>query len=172
MQIDNPGGKVLDLHRRCWIGQGGQTTSASLRVSGASLGYDSDLDFIFPKGVAVFRAGGDLNFHHGGTSLQEMVVPVISFRLATAAVPPSEAAKVSLKGYPALFTNRTFGLQVELLPDILIQETVPVRLILLADGQEVGRAGMALDAQFDGARGVVYLPPQQTDQRRHDADTR
>ena len=159
MQIDNPGGETVDLHRRCWIGHGGQTTAASLRVSSASLGYSSGLDFIFPKGVAVFRAGGDLNFHHGGTSLQEMVVPVISFRMSTGAVPLAESVGVSLKGYPEQLTNRTFGLQVELLPSLFAQDEVPVRLILLADGQEVGRAGMAIDAKFDGARGVVYLTP-------------
>ena len=159
MQIDNPGGETVDLHRRCWIGHGGQTTAASLRVSSASLGYSSGLDFIFPKGVAVFRAGGDLNFHHGGTSLQEMVVPVISFRMATRTAPEAEAAGVRLTGYPEQLTNRTFGLQVELLPGLFTQDEVPVRLILLAEGQEVGRAGMAIDAKFDGVRGVVHLSP-------------
>lgn len=159
MQIDNPGGETVDLHRRCWIGHGGQTAAASLRVSSASLGYSSGLDFIFPKGVAVFRAGGDLNFHHGGTSLQEMVVPVISFRMATATAPVADSAVVRLTGYPDQLANRTFGLQVELLPGLFTQDEVPVRLILLAEGQEVGRAGMAIDAKFDGVRGVVYLSP-------------
>lgn len=157
MQIDNPGGETVDLHRRCWIGHGGQTTAASLRVSSASLGYSSGLDFIFPKGVAVFRAGGDLHFHHGGTSLQEMVVPVISFRMATGTAPVADSAGVRLTGYPEQLANRTFGLQVELLPGLFTQDEVPVRLILLAEGQEVGRAGMAIDAKFDGVRGVVYL---------------
>jgi len=159
MQIDNPGGETVDLHRRCWIGHGGQTTTASLRVSSASLGYSSGLDFIFPRGVAVFRAGGDLNFHHGGTSLQEMIVPVISFRMANVGAKAIESVGVSLTGYPEQLANRTFGLQVELLPGLFTQDEVPVRLILLADGQEVGRAGMAIDAKFDGTRGVVYLNP-------------
>lgn len=159
MQIDNPGGETVDLHRRCWIGHGGQTTAASLRVSSASLGYSSGLDFIFPKGVAVFRAGGDLNFHHGGTSLQEMVVPVISFRTLTGIVPAADSVGVRLTGYPTQLANRTFGLQVELQPGLFTQNEVPVRLILLAEGQEVGRAGMAIDARFDSARCVVYLTP-------------
>lgn len=159
MQIDNPGGETVDLHRRCWIGHGGQTTAASLRVSSASLGYSSGLDFIFPKGVAVFRAGGDLNFHHGGTSLQEMVVPVICFRMATGPAPVGDSVGVRLTGYPEQLANRTFGLQVELMPGLFTHDDVPVRLILLAEGQEVGRAGMAIDAKFDGVRGIVYLSP-------------
>src|SRR3712207_7517832 len=52
---------------------GGATPSAAVRVSGQSLGNSTDCDFVFPKGNGVFRAGGDLAFHHGGTSLQELV---------------------------------------------------------------------------------------------------
>lgn len=161
MQIDNPGGEIVDLHRRCWIGHGGQTTAASLRIGGNALGYSSNLDFIFPKGAAVFRAGGDLNFHHGGISLQEVVIPVVSFRMPIATGPATEIAKVSLTGYPELLTNRTFGLQVELRPDLFTAKDTPVRMILLAEGQEVGRAGMAIDAKFDGTKGIVYLMPGQ-----------
>jgi hypothetical protein len=80
MRIDAPGGDTVELHRRCWIGRGGQTPSAAVRVPAASLGNASDLDFQFPKGCGVFRSGGDLAFHHGGTSLQELVIPVITVR--------------------------------------------------------------------------------------------
>ena len=159
MQIDNPGGETVDLHRRCWIGHGGQATSASLRVNSASLGYSSGVDFIFPKGVAVFRSGGDLNFHHGGTSLQEMVIPVVSFRMTGGTDTSPKTKGVTLKGYPEILTNRTFGLQIELQADLFSSEDVPVRLILLAEGQEVGRAGMAVDAQFDTVRGIVMMKP-------------
>ena len=47
----------------------------------AALGYDSDLDFVFPLGSGVFKAGGDLAFHHGGPSLQELVIPVLTVRM-------------------------------------------------------------------------------------------
>jgi hypothetical protein len=82
MKTDNPGGATLDLHRRCWIGHGGSTPSGTVRVTGAELGYHTDLDFIFPSGLGVFKAGGGLSFHHGGFSLQELAIPVISLRMA------------------------------------------------------------------------------------------
>ncbi len=76
MKTDNPGGVTLDLHRRCWIGHGGSVPAGAVRVAGAELGYHTDLDFVFPTGLGVFKAGGGLSFHHGGFSLQELVIPV------------------------------------------------------------------------------------------------
>ena len=74
MKIEAPGGDKVELHRRCWIGHGGSTTSACVRVDARELGNDTDLEFVFPKSCGVFKAGGDLSFHHGGPTLQEMVI--------------------------------------------------------------------------------------------------
>ena len=160
MLMDKPGGDTVDQHRRCWAGRGARTPAAASRVSGAELGYDTDLDFIFPKGLAVFRAGGDLAFHHGGPSLQEMIVPVVTLRMPSAGAPEAASgSKVALEGYPSVLTNRTFGMRVLVAAELFSQEQVPVRLILLADGLEVGRCGMALDAELDRASGVLMLQP-------------
>lgn len=160
MLMDRPAGETVDQHRRCWAGHGGQTPAACVRVSGAELGYSTDLDFIFPKGLAVFRAGGDLAFHHGGISLQEMVVPVLSLRIPSGKR-EEPTSKLVLEGYPKVLTNRTFGMRVRL-EEWLFQEAVTARLVLLAEGQEVGHAGMALDAEFDRATGRVTIQPGQT----------
>ncbi len=80
MRIDAPGGDTVELHRRCWIGRGGATPPGCVRVAASALGYASDLDFVFPTGCGVFKAGGDLAFHHGGPSLQELVIPVLTVR--------------------------------------------------------------------------------------------
>jgi hypothetical protein len=159
MLMDKPGGDTVDQHRRCWAGRGGQTPAAASRVSGAELGYDTDLDFIFPKGLAVFRAGGDLAFHHGGPSLQEMIVPVVTLRIPSAAPEATSGSKVTLDGHPSVLTNRTFGMRVLVAADLFSQESVPVRLVLLAEGLEVGRCGMALDAELDRASGVLMVQP-------------
>jgi len=160
MTMDKPGGDTVDLHRRCWAGRGGQTPAAGLRVTSTELGYPSNLDFIFPKGLAVFRTGGDLAYHHGGISLQEAVVPVVSLRIPGLPKEPKALSAVTLEGCPPVLTNRTFGLRV-VSADLLAQEPLAVRLVLLAEGQEVGRAGMALDAELDRATGTVKLPPRQ-----------
>lgn len=159
MLMDKPGGDTVDQHRRCWAGRGAHTPSAATRVPGAELGYDTDLDFIFPKGLAVFRAGGDLAFHHGGPSLQEMIVPVVTLRIPSAAAEAASGSKVALEGYPSVLTNRTFGMRVLVAAELFSQEPVPVRLVLLADGLEVGRCGMALDAELDRASGVLMVQP-------------
>ncbi|MBK6972681.1 MAG: PglZ domain-containing protein [Sterolibacteriaceae bacterium] len=159
MLMDRPGGDTVDQHRRCWAGRGGQTPTAATRVSGADLGYDTDLDFIFPTGLAVFRAGGDLAFHHGGPSLQEMIVPVVTLRIPSAAAETASGSKVTLEGHPSVLTNRTFGMRVVIAAELFSQEPVPVRLVLLAEGLEVGRCGMALDAELDRASGVLMVQP-------------
>lgn len=160
MLMDKPGGDQVDQHRRCWAGRGGARSAATIRVSGADLGYDTDLDFIFPRGLAVFRTGGDLAFHHGGISLQEMVIPVVSLRLPNQ-VPEAAASgsKVTLENVPAVLTNRTFGMRVAVATDLFKSEPVRIRLVLLAEGQEVGQAGMAMDAAFDRSSGTVSIEP-------------
>lgn len=158
MLMDKPGGKAVDQHRRCWAGHGGQAAAAAVRVSGADLGYQTDLDFIFPRGLAVFKAGGDLTFHHGGTSLQEMVVPVITLRMASS-TPQKPATQIAVEGYPKTLTNRTFGFRLAHIAGLFNQATVAARVILVGDGKEVGRAGMATGAEFNRATATVQLPP-------------
>ena len=159
MMMDRPGGNEVDQHRRCWAGHGGQTPTAAVRVSGAELGYQTDLDFIFPRGLAVFKAGGDLAFHHGGCSLQEMVVPVITLRMPSSQTSTEATLKIVVEGYPTTLTNRTFGCRLVFAGDMLDQDAIAARVLLIEDGQEVGRAGMAPDAEFDRATATVQLPP-------------
>ena len=45
--------------------------------SAYSSNYDGDLYFNFPRGINVFPVSGGTKFHHGGISLQELLVPVI-----------------------------------------------------------------------------------------------
>ncbi len=159
MQIDNPGGKKVDLHRRCWAGHGGQTPPGCLRVSGAELGYDTDLEFIFAESLSVFRAGGDLSFHHGGVSLQELVVPVVSLRLPTQEATQRSVAVAQLADVPESVANRTIGVRVVLSATLFQTEPVSLRVVLVSEGEEVGQAGMALDAEFDRTTGVLQVMP-------------
>jgi len=158
MLMDKPGGDTVDQHRRSWAGRGGQTTAANVRVTGADLGYQTDLDFIFPRGLAVFRAGGDLAFHHGGISLQEMVVPVVTLRMPMATDDVVPGTKVAVEGYPKVLTNRVFSCKLVYTPDMFGDETLTARVVLISDGQEVGRIGMASGVELDRAAATVQLP--------------
>ena len=159
MKTDNPGGNCIDLHRRCWIGHGGTTPPGTVRVTGAELGYDTNLDFVFPTGLGVFKAGGGLSFHHGSISLQELVVPVVSLRMPRPADAPPAGKLVQLRGVPDRLTNRTFGVTVRVVADLFTVEPAALRIILMAGGEQVGEAGMAVGGELDRASHVLRVKP-------------
>lgn len=161
MRTDVPGGDTVELHRRCWIGRGGATPPGCVRVSASSLGYASDLELVFPAASGVFKAGGDLAFHHGGPSLQEVIIPVLTVRTKTRELARPSAGPIEATVLPEAVTNRifsvtfTYGSKQMLLGATSIQ----VRPLLMAAGKQVGAVGMAVDAHFDRATGTVELEP-------------
>jgi hypothetical protein len=161
MRTDAPGGDTVELHRRCWIGRGGATPPGCVRVAAASLGYASDLEFVFPTGAGVFKAGGDLAFHHGGPSLQEMVIPVITVRTKVRESAPPSAGPITASGLPGAVTNRIFSVTLAFggKQMSLGASKIVVRPMLMSAGRQVGTVGMAVDAEFDRATGCVTLDP-------------
>ncbi|MEO7591831.1 MAG: PglZ domain-containing protein, partial [Byssovorax sp.] len=162
MRIDAPGGKQIELHRRCWMGRGGSTPHRTRRAKAADLGYDSDLDFIFPVGAGVFKGGGDLSFHHGGTSLQEMVIPVVTVRLKLRPSNRPQAGPVTVSDAPEKITNRIFSIKLSLGGknyDLFGATSMTVRPFLVTKDKQVGAAGMATEAELDRTTGCVKLVP-------------
>ncbi|WP_316158597.1 MULTISPECIES: PglZ domain-containing protein [unclassified Bradyrhizobium] len=159
MRLDTPGGDAIDLHRRCWVGRGGATPAGSVRVPGAKLGYATDLDFAFPASTSVFKSGGDLCYHHGGTSLQEMVIPVIAVKLKVDGSAKAEKDAVVLTHDFDAVTNRIFTVHIELgaASKDLFAGARKVRPIVVSDDRPVARAAIATGA--DLAEGVLTLPP-------------
>ena len=158
-RIANPGGEQVTLHRRCWAGRGGSNPAATVRVSAAQLGYDSDLDFVFPTNISVFKAGGDLTFHHGGLSLQELLIPVLSVRMATKKATPAADVKVTLLNVPKQIANRIITFGVSLQQNLFNSDDVVLQPVLLSGGQHVGHVGMALDAELDSLTHCIKLQP-------------
>ena len=158
MKLPNPGGQQVEIHRRCWAGQGGSAPSGTIRVNGAHLGYSADLDFIFPAGLGVFRAGGGLAYHHGGISLQELVVPVVQVRVPRTRTAERIDATVIVAGTPEVLRTRTFGASLTL-SGTLFTEPTSVRPVLLAGSEQVGYVGMAERGAFDRVTGWVTLRP-------------
>jgi len=114
MKIDSPGGKTADLHRRCWIGQGGSSDASYLRIPLKSLGMESDLDFATPKSFACFKVqGGARAYFHGGLSPQELIIPLALMRPAEMAVPgPTSGIQWELQPGARKLTTRFFSVQV------------------------------------------------------------
>jgi hypothetical protein len=112
--------------------------------------------YVIPTGLGVFKAGGSLSFHHGGFSLQELIVPVVSLRMTAGKPAKVPCVQVRIDGYPAVVTNRTFGLKVG---DLLSTEQIVLRVVLMAGAEEVGRMGMAVGGKFDRGKGTLTLAP-------------
>lgn len=161
MKIDAPGGETVDLHRRCWAGRGGATPPSCVRVSARDLGNDTDLDFVFPRGTGVFKAGGDLAFHHGGPSLQEVVIPVISFRATASAPAGANRPDVAVTGLPSAITNRIFSVKVT--QSSLLGGGTPIQPVLVSDGQQVGAMGMVLGGGAEEGEAVVLQQGAEAD---------
>ena len=161
MKASAPGGETVDLHRRCWIGRGGASPSGTIRATGAELGYDTDLDFVFPEGAGILKAGGSTAYFHGGTSLQEVVVPVVTVR-TKASAPASKASNlVSIGSVPERITNRLFSATLRLggqQAAMFEPDERQVRVALMDGNAQVGRALMVLGAPFDETSGTLSLP--------------
>lgn len=166
MRTDAPGGDTVELHRRCWIGRGGATPPGCVRLSAAALGYDSDLELVFPAGAAVFKAGGDLAFHHGGPTLQELVLPVLTLRSrGREAPPPKSPPTITVGGMPEVVTNRILAPEIAWgSRQLLLGGTsLKVRPILVSpEERQIGAARMALGAEIEEATGCVTLAANQT----------
>lgn len=159
MRLDTPAGEQVELHRRVWCGRGGATPTAAVRVSASELGYASNIDFVVPRGVGVFRAGGDLAYHHGGLSLQEAVVPVLTLELHAQSAAPEVGIEADIRDVPGKITNRAFRVTVTLSPRGLFDaDRMTVRASLISnDGREVGTVGQAIDADFDSVSKSVSI---------------
>jgi hypothetical protein len=154
MRMETPGGDVADLHRRCWIGRGGATPPGAVRVTGAKLGYNTDLEFVFPVSTAVFKAGGDLAFHHGGPSLQEMVVPVLTVKVRPQSTAKAASSGVSVTHEFDAITNRIFTIKVALMGAAkgLFDQGRVVRPLVVGTGHEVAQAALAVGGDLQGGR--------------------
>jgi hypothetical protein len=161
MRIEAPGGATVDLHRRCWVGRGGSTPAGCIRVSASALGYASDLDLVFPKGCGVFKAGGDLAFHHGGPSLQEMVVPVLTVFTKAPTTDRAPTGAVSVVDVPPAITNRIFTATIRSggANLAMFSEQRILRPVLIWGDKQVGAVCTVVEGAFDASTGCITVPP-------------
>ena len=108
--IPAPGGQTVDLHRRVWVGRGGQALDGVLRISTEALNLGGDLELATPVGLVCFAASGGKAYFHGGMSLQEMIIPVLILE-PEAVVQPSQIEWVLVPGRDKI-TTRFFSVQV------------------------------------------------------------
>lgn len=102
-----PSGNWITLHDRCALGDGAVDANHFV-MSAEKMGIRGDFaKFAAPKSLAAYRNG--LLYYHGGISLQECVVPVITVQLISSHQPALHKASVSMsyKNGAKAITTRT-----------------------------------------------------------------
>lgn len=159
MKVNAPGGDTADLHRRVWVGHGGNADDAFLRVPLTALGMQGDFDLATPWTFACFKCkGGGKAYFHGGLSPQELLVPVMILKPSStpSAGPPVGIAWTLMPGSEKL-TTRFFSVQITGYNSGLFDIAPPkVRLELRAKGKVVSRA-VSASYGFEEATGDVAL---------------
>jgi hypothetical protein len=156
-RIDSPGGETIEMHRRCWVGRGGSNTPGTVRINGSQFGYDTDLDFVFPAGDGVFKAGGDLAYYHGGLSLQELVVPVLTVKMPMAARDEGPEIALTLSNVPNGVSTRLVRVDLISSRSFFTEEVATVYPVLLSKGVQVGHGVIVLDGELDEKKHLVKL---------------
>jgi len=141
LTIPAPGGQTVDLHRRVWIGKGGQALDGVLRTTTQALNLGGDLELATPLGLACFAAPGGKAYFHGGLSLQELIIPV--FVLEPLATAQPTAITWNLIPGREKITTRFYSVQIEgTIPSRSMFEGEPplVRVEIRARNNPVSRA--------------------------------
>ena len=77
MKVDIPKDMDNIVKKRRYTISRNRVEGNYITKSAYSVNYNGDLYFNFPRGINVFPVSGGIKFHHGGISLQELLVPVI-----------------------------------------------------------------------------------------------
>jgi len=77
MKVDIPKDMDNIVKKRRYTISRNRVEGNYISKSAYSVNYNGDLYFNFPRGINVFPVSGGIKFHHGGISLQELLVPVI-----------------------------------------------------------------------------------------------
>lgn len=174
MKIEAPGGETADLHRRVWVGVGGNSEPSYLRTSLSSLGVDSDFDIATPWTFAVFKSkGGGRAYFHGGLSPQELIVPVLVMHSVAKASAPATGIQWDLKPGTAKLTTRFFSVQIagsQSQSSLFEFEPPKVRLELRANKKCVS-IPVSASYGFEDATGEVKLKISAADSKRIEPNT-
>ena len=168
MKIDAPGGETIFLHRRVWVGNGGNVSDAFLRVPLTRFNMEGEFDLATPWTFACFKCkGGARAYFHGGLSPQELLIPVII--LTPSAKPSSDLhPMIDWKLIPGSqkLSTRFFSVQITGENTGLFDIAPPkVRVELRAKGQVISRA-VSASYGFEEATGDVILKNDEANKRK------
>ncbi|MEL0625437.1 BREX-1 system phosphatase PglZ type A [Salinibacterium amurskyense] len=138
LSTDPQGDEIHDRDRRRVIGRGLKADAAFRHFTAAQLGLSSDYEVLIPKGTRRLKLqGSGSRFVHGGATLQEIVVPVIS-------VSYTDSGKSTVQLVPVSIQQKSPSITTGILR-VDVHQTEPVHEKL--QGREL-RAGIYLGEQL------------------------
>jgi hypothetical protein len=155
-----PPGTWINEHERSLLGDGSED-AGNFVMAAAKAGIRGDIaQFGGPRSMAPYRKG--MLYFHGGASLQEAVVPVITAKLSAAVQPAVEKAQVALsyKNGASRITTRLPVVDVLLETNDMFSHGADFEILLEAHdskGEIVGEAKTG--GQVNPTTGTVTLKP-------------
>ena len=160
MKINAPGGETADLHRRVWVGKGGNASSNYLRASLSEFGLTSEFELVTPWNFACFKVqgGGDAYFH-GGLSPQELIIPVVTLQpKQLAGVGITSEINWTLTPGSQKISTRFFSVQIKGTASSLFELIPPkVRLEIRSPKKTVISRPISASYGFEDATGDIQL---------------
>lgn len=157
-----PAGTWVNVHERMLLGEG-SADAGNVVLSAAALGIRGDFRQIAsPRAMVAYQA--NVVYFHGGVSLQEAVVPIITLRLRANPATVARQPQVSLNYKRGKrITTRRPTIEVMLAGGDLFSATTSVEIMLEAqdkNGEVVGEA--ALSSLMSLSNRTLTLKPEQT----------
>ncbi len=162
--VDPPGGETADLHRRVWVGKGGAAIQGFLRKPISAFGLGGDLELVTSYGLACFKVGGgSTEYFHGGLSLQEIVIPVLSLTAGAGSV---EIGKSPFQWEIALgskkISTRFFTVTISGTADNFLAQPPRLRVELRAGDQPISEPVAATYGFHEATRDVAMQAEPET----------
>ena len=158
--IDKPAGDWVTVHERCALGDGSAGDDHVI-TDAEKVGVRGDFNrFAAPSSLAAYRAG--LAYYHGGVSLQECVVPVITLHLKGEDQPTTARPKVLLdyKKGSRYITTRVPVIDIAVESDDLFSVDATFELLIEAQDKKGNVIGEArVGGAVNAATGTLALQP-------------
>ena len=123
-----PTGDVIKKDRRFVIGRNLKEDNSFMKFSAQNLGLRGDLEFQFPKSINRLRLqGAARKFVHGGASLQEIIVPIVTINKKR----QSDISKVEVEMMRSTDIISSNQLVVTLYQKDIVNDKVQKRVLLI-----------------------------------------
>lgn len=139
---EKPAGNWVNLHDRALLGDGG-SSDANVVVSASQVGVQGNFAQVaFPRALVPYKAG--LGYFHGGASLPEAVVPVITLQLQVSEKAASQpSVELTYKRGAKKITTRLPVVDLSVGMAELFAQDTPIEILVEAQdkkGNVVGEA--------------------------------